>query len=131
MAQSWKKKPYVAMRVYDAIETPSCPAEHPEDLTFDIWLGTRGMCDFLERPGERTVRFNKKCAKQRESSSDASEHCYDVVAIAPIIFNTFKGVRYCGRQSELAFKDMERPVKGDDDVYRCPKGFKACNEEFF
>ena len=31
----------------------------------------------------------------------------------------------------MAFKDLQRPVKGDNDIYQCPEGFQACNEAFF
>ena len=87
------------MKAYDAIETPSCPEEYPEDLVFDTWLGTREICDCLERPGARDVYYNLVCEKGGKGARHMSEKCHNVAAIAPTILNTFKGVRYCGRQS--------------------------------
>lgn len=42
-------------------------------------------------------------------------------------------MRVCGKRSagNLALADANRrPVKSGNDVYACPSGFKACNEEW-
>ena len=38
---------------------------------------------------------------------------------------------YCGKRSELSFKEMLRPEKSTDLEYECPENTKPCNEEFF
>lgn len=46
---SWTQVPFVDITVIDALENPNgCPASHPEELIFEIWHGTRGVCDLLE-----------------------------------------------------------------------------------
>ena len=49
LKKSWQAKPFV-----DVIMTTakSCPETHPDDLIYEVWLGTRGMCDCLEREEE-------------------------------------------------------------------------------
>ena len=48
--RSWDQHPFV-----DAIITHehSCPSTHPEDLIWDLWPGTVGFYDCLERENDR------------------------------------------------------------------------------
>ena len=51
---SWTQVPFVDVTVIDASENPAgCPASHPEELIFEVWPGITGMCDCLERAGDR------------------------------------------------------------------------------
>ena len=88
------------MKAYDAIETPSCPQSTPK-ISFSTSSSALGEYATVlsERPGERTVNFNMNCEKEGKGARHTSDGCHDVAAIAPIVLNTFKGVRYCGRQS--------------------------------
>ena len=61
IARSWTRKPFVAVKAFDAKETLACPFEYPEELLYDIWLGTRMMCDCLERADDRTIAFDREC----------------------------------------------------------------------
>ena len=105
MTRSWNQKPFVAMKAFDTRETSSCPAEYPEDVLYDIWLGTRKTCSCLEREKERSIGFDRVCEKS-DDGEDESQDCHDIGGIAPIVLNTFNGVRYCGKQGELGFKDL-------------------------
>ena len=43
---SWTAVPFVDAAVFDASEHPrGCPASHPHELVYEVWLGTRCMCD--------------------------------------------------------------------------------------
>lgn len=42
--KSWNNLPFVD--VYPTTEV-FCPAEFPDDVIYDIWPGSRGMCDCL------------------------------------------------------------------------------------
>lgn len=46
LIRSWEQKPFVDVVVSADL---SCPQGFKEDLVFDIWLGTRAMCDCLQR----------------------------------------------------------------------------------
>lgn len=55
---SWDQRPFV-----DAIITDEalCPSTHPEDLIWDMWPGSVGFCDCLEREKDRQYYLNQKC----------------------------------------------------------------------
>ena len=42
--RSWNTKPFVDMTVTS--ET-YCPSSHPDEVVYQTWLGTRGVCDCL------------------------------------------------------------------------------------
>ena len=45
---SWTQLPFVDVTVVDAQEFPNgCPNTHPEELIFEVWPGTMGVCDRL------------------------------------------------------------------------------------
>lgn len=46
LIRSWEQKPFVDVIVTD---DALCPEDFKEDLVFDTWLGTRAMCDCLQR----------------------------------------------------------------------------------
>ena len=44
-------------------------------------------------------------------------------------------MRYCGKRGGSSLEEMVRPVENDDSAsdrkYKCPDGYKPCNEDFF
>ena len=41
--------PFVdAIVLYAEENRQGCPASHPEELIFEVWPGTRALCDYLE-----------------------------------------------------------------------------------
>ena len=44
LEKSWSRNPFV--EVYPTTEV-SCPANYSDELIYDIWPGTRAMCDCL------------------------------------------------------------------------------------
>mmetsp|Transcript_22465 Transcript_22465/g.27691 ORF Transcript_22465/g.27691 Transcript_22465/m.27691 type:complete len:109 (+) Transcript_22465:359-685(+) len=68
-----------------------------------------------------------------KNGSEKSEECHDRHGLAPIVQNSFNGVRYCGKRSVKAFNEFERPIKdpNDSNRYKCRDGYVACNEDFF
>ena len=46
---SWTQVPFVDAIVLDAEENIlGCPDSHPDELIFELWPGTTGMCDCLQ-----------------------------------------------------------------------------------
>ena len=58
LEQSWDVKPFVDVVLTDRT---ICPETHPDDLIYEVWLGTRGLCDCLERAGDRIVHLEGLC----------------------------------------------------------------------
>ena len=44
-------------------------------------------------------------------------------------------MRYCGKRGGSSLEEMVRPEENDDPAsdrkYRCPAGYKPCNDDFF
>ena len=44
-------------------------------------------------------------------------------------------MRYCGKRGASSLEEMVRPIENDDPAsnrkYKCPDGYKACNDDFF
>ena len=123
--KSWQKVPFVD--VYPTLEQ-TCPPDFPDDTIYDIWPGTRGHCDCLQREEGRDYFLNQMCGENDDVG------CYDKAALAPVVMNRILGVRYCGKRGSESLADMQRPIQyGDNQTaeYRCPEGFKPCNPEFF
>lgn len=105
LIRSWDDKPFV-----DAIVTSAatCPATHPEDLVWDMWPGSVGHCDCLQREEDRSIHLNMKCDRGEDNTDSdggsegehSSEDCHDRHGLAPIIQNRFGGFRYCGRRGD-------------------------------
>ena len=60
LENNWKERPIVDVRAIrqdafrgDPLWLRECPIDHPIEVMYDIWQGTRGMCDCLEREGDR------------------------------------------------------------------------------
>ena len=147
--------PFVDVIIIDAEEFPrGCPASHPDELVYEMWQGISGMCDCLEREGDRRYFLGIWCERESgktdgehrkvswdwikedpNSSHDnegphASEDCFDIPSKNPIVQNIIKGARYCGKRGGVAFKDAIRPqYKSDTDRYECPSGYSPCNED--
>jgi len=107
---SWTSVPFVDVIVLDAAENPlGCPESHPDDLIFEVWPGTTGMCDCLESEGHRAYYLNMRCSRG-EGPHDSSD-CKSVEARNPIIQNIVKGARYCGRRGGKSFAEAIRPIR--------------------
>ena len=131
LIRSWDYKPFV-----DAIVTSAatCPATHPEDLVWDMWPGTVGHCDCLQREEDRSYFLSIYCERgdgDKNEGEHESEDCHERHGLAPIIQNRFGGFRYCGRRSTQSFRDMVRPEMKSDGIYQCPTSYEPCNPEFF
>ena len=60
------------------------------------------MCDCLEREEGRDLFFDRACDKSIGDDStvegaEISPDCHKIGGLAPMILNTFNGVRYCGK----------------------------------
>jgi len=60
LQRSWEVKPFVDIVVTNE---RNCPYSHPEDVIFEIWLGTKGMCDCLERAADRLYELDTMCKR--------------------------------------------------------------------
>ena len=101
--------PFVDVTVVDASENPTgCPASHPEELIFEVWPGTTGMCDCLERQEDRDYFLYIKCIRGEDAPHNSPD-CFDIPGKQAVIQNVVKGARYCGKRGGVAFKDAIRP----------------------
>ena len=69
LEKSWQSKPIVGIRAFTdrgSQKVGGCPVEYPEDIMYDIWPGTRGMCDCLEREGDRRADMNEMCLRGKD-----------------------------------------------------------------
>ena len=54
--------PFVDAIVLNAIESElGCPASHPDELIYELWPGTTGMCDCIEERGNEKYTLHEKC----------------------------------------------------------------------
>ena len=106
-----------------------CPESHPEYVAWEVWPGTKGMCDCLEREGNRDYYLNKLCSRKSEhrayeqtwgslkeieigsnTNAQEDENCFNVAGTPPQIMNRFDGLVICGKRGGYSFKDMIRPT---------------------
>ena len=74
-----------------------------------------------------------------QDKRNANEDCYDGLGLAPTIMNRFNGYRICGKRAAYNAITTTHPELIPDEEkeegsirrYRCPKGFSACNNDFF
>ena len=76
-----------------------------EDLVYDLWPGTRGHCDCLERDGTREYFMDEWC-QRGENGRDEHPDCHERHGLAPIVQNRFRGLRYCGKRSPVSFLEL-------------------------
>ena len=74
-------KPFVDVILHDG---SICPGTHPDDLIYEVWLGTRGLCDCLEREDDRNYSLDMECDRSK-NGEHKSDDCIDVAGLAPII----------------------------------------------
>ena len=60
LLKDWQTQPFVDIHV---TSENVCPEEFPEDAIYEIWSGIRGMCDCLQREGDRIYVLNGDCTK--------------------------------------------------------------------
>ena len=101
---------------------------------YDLWPGTRGMCDCLRRAGDREVYLNQLCTRGKNGEHN-SDDCLDIPGRAPIVQNIVNGIRLCGKLAERSLSETVRPVPTKDSKdkrqYVCPEDHVPCNDEFF
>lgn len=126
--KSWQTYPFI-----DVAPTTNqwCPDDFPEDLIYDIWPGSRAMCNCLQREEDRDYFMDMHCRRGKNGEHN-SEDCHDVGGLAPIVMNRFESVRYCAKRGSESLFDMVRPVVANTKSgYACPGGYLACNSDFF
>ena len=130
---SWSQVPFVDVTVIDAAENPTgCPASHPDELIFEIWPGTMGLCDYLENEHDRSYELGKPCDKAGDVDDSKyqkqGDDAYSVWGINPSIQNVVKGARYCGKRGGETLTNMTRPQYiASEDKYKCKDGWSPCN----
>lgn len=83
---SWSQQPYVDVIVVDASENPlGCPESHPEELIYEVWPGTKGVCDCLERYRDREYYLGIHCEKEGKSAEHKDDDCFEISARNPIV----------------------------------------------
>ena len=132
--ESWSQEPFVDVKVVDAAENPQgCPDSHPDELIYEVWMGTMGLCDGLETEDKnyKEYKLGKTCDKsnpREDSKYDGHMESYSVWGINPSIMNVVKGARYCGKRGYEPFSKAIRPVyKQSENQYKCPDGHVPCN----
>lgn len=92
LLKSWGTEPFTDIIVVDVNETQmtDCPKTHPEELIYEVWPGTRQMCDCLERDqiGNKYARefyLDIICIKTGKNPLHASVDCFDVQGHPPIV----------------------------------------------
>ena len=126
LEKNWEARPIVDVRAFtkDALwRIRGCPFEYPEEFMYNIWQGTRGMCDCLEREGDRNFYVDLQCERDSKDGNSgggdkegahASEDCKDVHGRAPIVQNIVNGVRFCGKLAKRSLSEAVRPVPTKD-----------------
>ena len=123
--RSWQSLPLVDIYV---TSDSYCPAEYPEDVVYEVWLGTRGFCECLQRDDNRDYYLNTKC-KKGKNEPHKSIFCNNVGGLAPIVQNRIQGVRYCGRRGSTSLEESVRPTRVANEEasngrkYTCPEGY--------
>ena len=87
LIKSWQAKPFVEIVMIDVEDNQfeqSCPESHPEELMYEIWSGTRALCDCLEQESSRYIAIDTMCVRGDEAPHN-SEDCIDVGSLAPIV----------------------------------------------
>ena len=56
--RSWETKPFVDMWVTDDTK---CPRTHPDEVVYQMWLGTRAYCDCLSQEVNRAYHLDEDC----------------------------------------------------------------------
>ena len=94
LLKSWNTEPFIDVLVihtgtysqnYDTLVNTDCPSTHPDEVFYEVWPGTRQMCDCLERDGDREYYFDIICQKSGKGARHKSPDCINVQARAPIV----------------------------------------------
>lgn len=129
LKKSWETKPFVDLVV---TTDEKCPSSHPDDVVYEMWLGTSYVCDRLQNANERSYEF-EQCMEKEARKIDEEERpmsdSFHVKGLPPVIQNKIRGVRYCGKRSKLSFREMQRQVRDADEKYVCPEPYLPCIED--
>lgn len=86
-----------------------CPSTHPDEVIYEMWLGTKYVCDCLEQEKDRRYE-SSTCegdgARKIDAEDKPQDDCYHVKGLPPVIQSKIRGVRYCGSRSKLSFREM-------------------------
>ena len=77
---NWLTKPFTDITVVDADD--NCPASFPDEVIYNVWPGTRMMCDCIDRSFEYFL--DQECKKGKNGEHN-SEDCIDVGALPPVV----------------------------------------------
>ena len=97
-----------------------CPPDHPHEVIYDLFMGTRGFCDCIDR--DYTYFLDRRCNKGK-NGSEKSSLCYGAGGMPPIVQSNIKGIKICGKRGGRNFRNAVRP---DFSTGECPEGYKAC-----
>ena len=128
--RSWYSSPVVEIELKDIDQygwSAGC-SQGFEELAYDIWPGTRGHCDCLQRAGQRDWSMDKGCSRGKQGTQKSPD-CHDRHGLAPIVQNRIKNALICGKRSTKSFNEMVRPEKVDGK-WQCPENYKACEDHF-
>ena len=90
----WRRVPFTDITVVEGVDRP-CPSDYPDEVIYDIWPGTRMMCDCIERSFEYFLDINCNKGKNGDHNSD---QCYDVGGTHPVVQSNLNGVKVCGKR---------------------------------
>ena len=108
----WLSVPFTDITVVDSDR--ACPKDYPDNVVYEVWPGTRRMCDCIERSFE--FFLDQECEKGKNADHN-SDQCYDVGGTSPIVQSNLKGVKVCGKRGGLPFLKAIRP---DVNTRECP-----------
>ena len=106
LLKSWGTEPFTDIIVVDVNETKmtDCPETHPDELIYEVWPGTRQMCDCLENDNLREFYLDVVCKGSGTKGNggsvpQASDGCFDVQGHHPIVQNSINGIKVCGKRA--------------------------------
>ena len=98
----------------------SCPSDYPSEVIYDLFMGTRGFCDCIDR--DYQFFLDRQCNKGK-NGSEKSALCYAAPGMPPIVQSNIKGIKVCGKRAGRNFRNAVRP---DYTTGNCPEGYRGC-----
>ena len=86
----------------DAVSPPG----HPDGFIYNLFMGTKGFCDCIDR--DHTYFLDRRC-KKGKNGSQKSSLCYIVPGMPPIVQSNIKGIKICGKRRGRNFRNAVRP----------------------
>lgn len=141
-------EPFIDVIVVDSSDLANtCSEDYPDEVIYDVWLGTQHMCDCLKRRSDLKIDVGTRCivkgtsiykgddsAARTSRGQHASEDCFDVPAIPPIFQSSINWMRVCGkRATNLSLANETRRPVADSSAharYSCPASYVPRNPEW-